>query len=132
MLRDAKGEDIISFIDDRIAEVMPQRIVIDPITILKNMLKGDDYRMFLFDLTNHLKNWEATTLLTGEVAPGEMYPSDVSYAVDGVILLTAREEDGARRKHIEVLKMRGTNHQTGIQPINIDSENGIMVLKSRF
>ncbi len=132
MLRNAKGEDIISFIDDKIAEVMPQRIVIDPVTIMQNMLKEEDYRMFLFDLTNHLKNWEATTLLTGEVGPGELYPSDISYAVDGVILLMMKEEDSARRKYIEVLKMRGTNHQTGMQPINIDSENGIMVLKSSF
>lgn len=131
MLRDASAHDILSFIDDKIAETMPQRIVIDPITVVGTMIK-EDYRIFLFDLTNRLKNWQAVTLLTGEVKPGELYPSEVAYAVDGVLLLMLSDEDDARRKYIEILKMRGTNHLTGRQSIDITSEDGIIVLKARF
>ncbi|MEE9150405.1 MAG: ATPase domain-containing protein, partial [Thermoplasmata archaeon] len=86
MIRDASAQDIISVIDDKIAEVMPQRVVIDPITVVGTMLRKG-YRTFLFDLVNRLKNWQATTILTGEVKPGEMYPPEIAYAVDGVILL---------------------------------------------
>ncbi|MFW5898765.1 MAG: RAD55 family ATPase [Candidatus Saliniplasma sp.] len=124
-------EDILDFIDDKIAEIMPQRIVIDPITVV-GMFFEEDYRSFLFELTNLLKNWQAVTVLTGEVNPGETYPPQITYAVDSVILLSMLEEESSRRKYLEVLKMRGTDHTTGKQPISITTEDGIIVLKSRF
>ena len=103
---------ILSFMEEKIAEVMPQRIVVDPISVLGDKL-FDDYRIFLYHLTTSLKNWQATTLLTGEVGPGEPYPIEVSYIVDGVILLTYEFIKEGRQKFLEVLKMRGTNHVTG-------------------
>lgn len=45
--------------------------------------------------------------------PGEMYPVEISYSVDGVILLMLSDELDACRKYIEVLNMRGTDHLTG-------------------
>jgi circadian clock protein KaiC len=131
MIRDKKPSELMSIIEEKIAEVVPQRIVIDPITVIGGMMKGD-YRQFLFDLSNRLKNWNATTLVTGEVNPGELYPTEISYAVDGIILLMLSEEMGARRKYLEVLKMRGTNHQTGKQSIDISRKEGMVVLKARF
>lgn len=131
MLRDCTGQELLDFIDQKVAEVMPQRIVIDPITVVSSMLK-DDYRVFAFDLTTRLKNWQATTMLTGEVKPGELYPAEMSYAVDGVILLLVTDDLDARRKYIEVLKMRGTNHLTGRQSIDINRKDGIIVLKAKF
>jgi len=131
MLRNSTGQQVLDFIDQKVAEVMPQRIVIDPITVVGTMMK-DDYRVFAFDLTTRLKNWQATTLLTGEVRPGELYPPELSYAVDGVILLMLSDEGDARRKYIEVLKLRGTNHVTGRQSVDITRKEGIIVLKARF
>ena len=130
-LRKRSSAEILELIDRKVAEVMPQRIVIDPITVVGSMMK-DDYRVFAFDLTNRLKNWQATTLLTGEVHPGELYPAEISYAVDGVILLMLSDEGDARRKYIEVLKMRGTNHLTGKQSVDITKKDGVIVLKARF
>jgi len=130
-LRKHSGSEILDLIDTKIAEVMPTRIVIDPITVVGTMMK-DDYRIFAFDLTTRLKNWQAVTLLTGEVRPGEMYPAEISYAVDGVILLMLSDEGDARRKYIEVLKMRGTNHLTGKQSVDITRKDGVIVLKARF
>jgi circadian clock protein KaiC len=131
LLRDCTRDQLLDYIDNKVAEVMPQRIVIDPITVVGTMLK-DDYRLFAFELTTRLKNWQATTLLTGEVKPGEMYPAEMSYAVDGVILLMLSDEGDARRKYIEVLKMRGTNHLTGKQSVDITRKEGVVVLKARF
>jgi circadian clock protein KaiC len=131
LLMHPDSDEILNRIEEKIAEVMPQRIVIDPITVVGGMLK-DGYRSFLFDLTNRLKNWNATTLVTGEVRPDELYPPEISYAVDGIVLLILSEEAGARRKYLEVLKMRGTNHITGRQSIDITRTDGIMVLKARF
>ena len=131
LMREVNTNQLLTAMEEKIGEVMPQRIVIDPITVVGGMLKGD-YRLFLFDLFNRLKNWNATTLVTGEVNPGEVYPPEVSYAVDGIILLQLSEETGARRKYLEVLKMRGTNHLTGRQSIDITRSEGIVVLKARF
>ncbi len=130
-LRKRPGSEILDLIDNKIAEVMPTRVVIDPITVVGTMMK-DDYRLFAFDLTTRLKNWQAVTLLTGEVHPGEIYPAEISYAVDGVILLMLSDEGDARRKYIEVLKMRGTNHLTGKQSVDITRKDGVVVLKARF
>lgn len=130
-LVDPDSEKLLSKIEDKIAEVMPQRIVIDPITVVGGLLR-ENYRTFLFELTNRLKNWNATTLLTGEVKPDELYPPEISYAVDGIILLMFSEEGGARRKYLEVLKMRGTHHVTGRQSIDITRTDGVVVLKARF
>lgn len=131
MIRDASAQDLLTTIDEKIAEVMPQRVVIDPITVVGTMLRKG-YRTFLFDLVNRLKNWQATTILTGEVKPGEMYPPEIAYAVDGVILLMMSEESDARRKYLEVLKMRGTDHLTGKQSIDITTEDGIVILSAKF
>ncbi len=124
-------DEILSYINEKIAETMPQRIVIDPVTIIGNIVR-DNYRKFLFDLTNSLKSWQAVTLLTGEVKPGEMYPVEVSYAADSVILLSLKAEGNARRKYLEVLKMRGTDHRTGAYPVSITREDGFVVLRARF
>ncbi len=124
-------DEVIEYINDKIAETMPQRIVIDPVTVIGNIVKGN-YRKFLFDLTNSLKNWQAVTVLTGEVSPGEMYPVEVSYAADSVILLSLKAEGNARRKYLEILKMRGTDHRTGAYPVSITREDGFVVLRTRF
>jgi len=130
-LRDHDSGELLEHFDEQIAKVMPQRIVIDPITVVGTLFQAD-YRAFLYDLTTRLKNWQSTTILTGEIPPTQLYPSEVSYAVDGVILLILTEEDEARRKYIEVLKMRGTNHITGKQSIDISKKEGVVVLKARF
>lgn len=131
VMREMSPAKLLDSMEERIAEIMPQRIVIDPVTVVGSMLKGD-YRTFLFDMANRLKNWNATTVLTGEVNPGELYPPEIAYAVDGIVLLMLSEEAGSRRKYLEVLKMRGTNHLTGRQSIDITRSEGIVVLKARF
>jgi len=103
---------VLEYIEEQIVEVMPQRIVIDPVTVIGNRLTKD-YRLFLYDLTVRLKNWQATTVLTGETLPREPYPIEISYIVDAVILLSYGIVNDARMKYIELLKMRGTNHSTG-------------------
>jgi circadian clock protein KaiC len=116
---------VLEYMEEQIIETMPQRIVIDPVTVIGTHLTKD-YRLFLYDLTVRLKNWQATTLLTGEVRPNQTYPIEISYIVDGVILLTYELLNEARMKYIEILKMRGTNHSTGRHLAGI-SENGFSI-----
>jgi circadian clock protein KaiC len=116
---------LLEFIEDKIAEVMPQRIVIDPITVVDNLL-NINYREFVYDLSASLKNWQAVTILTGEVKPKEEYPFDIAYTADGVIILSNIEHEDGRRKYLEVLKMRGSDHVTGKHAVDL-SKNGFSV-----
>jgi circadian clock protein KaiC len=105
-------EEMLEFIDEKITEFMPQRIVIDPITVIGQFFTTN-YRSFLFNLSGRLKNWQCITLLTGESKQNEPYPLEVAYTADGVIILHFVEQDEERRRYIEVLKMRGTDNDTG-------------------
>jgi circadian clock protein KaiC len=126
-LRKERDPDkFLAYIDDQISEYMPQRIVIDPVSVIGGMIKTD-YRMFLYDLSTHLKNWRAISILTGEVMPSEPYPVEISYIVDSVILLSlGLTSEGTRRKYLEILKMRGTQHTTGQHLMDV-SKDGITV-----
>ncbi|MEW6069286.1 MAG: ATPase domain-containing protein [Candidatus Thermoplasmatota archaeon] len=120
------SQAIISAIEKEILATTPQRIVIDPITVVKDRL-GTDYRPFVFELCARLKNWQASTILTGEVMPEELYPIELAYTVDGIVLLTNVEEEGRRVRYLEILKMRGTEHLTGKYQFSI-SKDGITVV----
>lgn len=109
---------LLDFIEDKIAEIMPQRIVIDPITVVDHLLNLN-YREFLYDLSASLKNWQAVTILTGESKPNEDYPIDIAYTADGVIILSNIEYEDGRRKYLEILKMRGSDHTTGKHAVDL-------------
>jgi circadian clock protein KaiC len=125
LLKKSKNfDEVMTAIDDIIAEHLPQRIVVDPITVVQ---ARDDYREFLYELSVALKNWESVSVLTGEVVPTDPYPVEVAHVVDGIILLSTKEtEKGSRQRYLEVLKMRGTNHITGRHLATISS-NGLSV-----
>lgn len=130
-MRQSRPYEILSYIEERVHDINPDRIVIDPITVVGNPL-DTGYRQFLFDMTSDLKKWDAVSVVTGEVDPGQLYPTEVAYSVDGIILLLMDDGRDTRRKYLEVLKMRGTSHLTGRQSIDITSSDGIVVLKSKF
>ena len=48
------------------------------------------------------------------------------YMVDCILLLSYPIEENARRKYMEVLKMRGTKHLTGEQSVDIDKSGFIV------
>jgi circadian clock protein KaiC len=130
-MRESRPYEILSYIEERVNDINPDRIVIDPITVVGNP-SDTGYRQFLFDMTNNLKRWDAVSVVTGEVDPGQLYPPEVAYSVDGIVLLLMDEEKDIRRKYLEVLKMRGTNHVIGKHSIDITSSDGIVILKSQF
>jgi len=118
-------ERVLEVIEDEITEHLPQRIVIDPLNVISDMMGGMS-REFLYDLSVKLKNWQAVTLLTGEVLPPHSYPFELGYLVDGVIILTYTPIGEGRRRFLEVLKMRGTEHITGKHAMDI-SRNGCQI-----
>lgn len=122
-----KPEDILPQILSLVEAYSPRRLVIDPITPMVEALrrKGKE-REFLHDLFSYLKSFEANTLITAELHASDITRSIEGYMADGIILLSYPEQDGVRRKYLEVIKMRGTKHMTGRQLLDITPE-GIVV-----
>lgn len=102
----------------------PTRLVIDPVTPIREILerKGLNDREFMHNLFAYLKTLSCTTIITAEQNYNTIPMSLEGYMVDGVIVMSYPEEEGIRRKYIEVLKFRGTNHVTGRQLLDITSE----------
>ncbi|MEA2044946.1 MAG: ATPase domain-containing protein [Euryarchaeota archaeon] len=125
-LEKAKGmEEVLEAIESEIVTFKPKRIVIDPISVMEDLLK-DDYRRFLFRFATMTKNWQTATLVTGEAKPGSPYPLELAYIADGVIIIYNTEVGRLRRRSLEILKMRGTSHMTGKQAVDI-SKRGFLI-----
>ncbi len=125
---EVKDEDaeLLSKMKEMIVKVMPSRIVIDPINPLKAYMSN--YREFLFDLVDMLKNWGGTAIITSEIGNGY---EDEMYMADGIVELIMKHEGDVIRRYVRVLKMRGTNHSLSLHPLSID-ERGMAVLKANY
>ncbi len=121
-------ENFLGRLEEVVETYSPDRLVIDPITPIKDILarKNINDREFLHNLFAYLKTLSCTTIVTGEETYEDIPGSLEAYMVDGIIVMSYPEQEGVRRKYIEVLKMRGTNHITGRQLLDITTE-GITV-----
>ncbi len=108
-----------------LAEVKPQRLVIDPISFLNNLaVSSGDVHLTFQTMVRILRRAQVTTLCTSEIPEmvGEFKLSDsnLSYLVDTVILLRLAEIEGSIRKAIMVIKQRGSAHDRNLRELLID------------
>ncbi len=117
-------ENLMERLQHTVETYGPTRLVIDPITPIREILerKGINDREFMHNLFAYLKTLSCTTIITAEQNYSTIPSSLEGYMVDGVIVMSYPEEDGIRRKYIEVLKFRGTDHVTGRQLLDITSQ----------
>jgi circadian clock protein KaiC len=116
-------EKILDILKKNVEKYQPRRVVIDPITAIKNGLGGMlTYRRFLHDMMIYLKTQGCITLLTTEYSYSDIPRSVDAYMVDSLIVLSYMEMENARKKYLEVLKMRGTKHLTGKRSLIISDE----------
>lgn len=122
-----KPDEILPQIISLVEAYSPKRLVIDPITpMVEGLKRKGKEREFMHDLFAYLKSFEATTLITAELHAADITRSIEGYMADGIILLSYPEQDGVRRKFLEVIKMRGTRHHTGRHVMDITPE-GVVV-----
>ncbi|UCE92043.1 MAG: hypothetical protein JSV90_02565 [Methanobacteriota archaeon] len=115
--------DMLDIIKKKIEQFEPERIAIDPITPMTDLLQWrGETREFMHELFAYLKAFNSLVIITAEMSYDDISHSQESYMVDGVIVLSYPEEEKVRRKFLEVLKMRGTKHTTGRQLIDITDE----------
>ncbi len=111
------------------------RVVIDSITSFA-LLFDDDLkkREAALSLFNMLRKWDCTSLLTYEETPfrdEKVASKTLEFESDSIIILYFLREKGERKRFIEILKMRGTNHSQRIYSFEI-GKGGIKVNKKPY
>ncbi len=99
----------------RIAEylkaIRPGIIVIDSFKVFDDLAQSNaDLRRFAYGLAVNLMAWQTTTFLLGEFSPQDIATNPVFSIVDGLFVLSQRQESGEQQRFLQVVKMRGTDH----------------------
>ncbi|HIE34173.1 MAG TPA: hypothetical protein EYP86_03435 [Candidatus Altiarchaeales archaeon] len=118
---------VAELINKNVEKYRPKKLVIDPITSIRNALeKSISYRQLIYELMVFLKTQNCVSIFTTEGVYPDVTKSMDAYMVDGIIILSYKEVENARKKYLEVLKLRGTRHLTGRRSLVI-SEEGLRV-----
>jgi circadian clock protein KaiC len=131
LMEDGGREAVIG---EAIKEIHPSRIVIDSLSHLSMYVGEKDFRKEMYRLIMYLKTsglssmnlWEAPQLTGQSVSITDV---GASFLVDCVILLRFVEIQSSMRKAMNVVKMRGSNHDKRLREYEI-GEGGIHVMSA--
>lgn len=113
-----------------------KRIVVDPISLYStNIYNMNELRRELYSFVNYMKANDVSLLMTHEVPDVLTRVSKISdygieFIVDCIIMLQYVEMESEIRRSINILKMRGSDHDKAIRRYEI-TKRGFEVL-SRF
>ena len=119
-------------LETAVKKVNAKRVAIDSLgAIFSQFSDQATVRRELFRIASALKHMGVTALLTAE-RPNDYGPIarfDVEeFIADNVMVLRNVLEDENRRRTIEILKFRGTDHQKGEFPFTIVPSAGVVVI----
>ena len=123
-----KGHDeVLDFINKKISIIKPSRIVIDPLTVLGDLLKSfenrpvsdDERRGFYFDLFTSMKSWNTLVIITGEFILEDLRKSVVGYLADGIIYMSEDISGMRVERNLHIIKMRGQKYISGKHSMDI-------------
>jgi len=116
-------EEVAALLEEEITNNGVKRAVIDSATMIKlSFDKEIDYRQTLFEFLSLLRNLECTTLTTVESTTGrkdEMRFDIEHFVMDGILSLYNIDREGTRIRALEILKMRGTDHNRDLVPFKV-------------
>jgi len=129
----AKGlEEASKLMMQQVRAFQPAMVVIDSFKVFEDLADSrSEQRKFCYELAVQLMAWETTAILLGEYGPGDVATNPMFSIVDGMLMLTLREQSGEQQRFLQVLKMRGTDHSRDEFPFLI-SPAGIEVFASRM
>jgi len=117
-----RPHEILAFIEEKIKEIRPDRIVVDPVNPIVYTLEEKERRKFWFKFTGITKGRNTLTVLTGEFLPEEVQKQTISYLTDGVIVLGETMIENQTLNYLEIKKMRGTNIIKGKHVLQFSSD----------
>ncbi|WP_276250743.1 ATPase domain-containing protein [Haloarcula rara] len=123
---EVEATDIVSRISDAIESHEPDRVFIDPLTLLRHLTPDEyQFKRTAASLMSYLKERGVTTLFTTQ-STAEQSDEDLQYLADGSITMRRTE----RGRELEVEKFRGSGFHSGSHGIRIDAGRGITVFPS--
>ncbi len=115
---EVEGEPMVADVRERVHEVDPDRVVVDPATEFRYLTPDEhQFRTRILGLIDFLKDEETTVVLTSQAADS-MPDDDLQFLVDAVLNV---EEDPDRRT-VHVSKLRGSSARRGRHTLRIDGE----------
>lgn len=112
-------------VDLAVEKIKAKRIVIDSLTAFALLFKDELARMEAFlDLFKLIQKWECTALLISEEEQDieKHHASTIEFEVDGIVLLYNLRKDDVRKRALEILKLRGTQHSNKLFPMKITNK----------
>lgn len=111
ILRTKGLEETSLLVMEHVKKVKPAIVVIDSFKVFDDLSKSkEELRKFGYELAVHLMAWETTTFLLGEYGPDDIRTNPLFSIIDGMILMSQREQAGEQQRVIQIAKMRGTEH----------------------
>jgi circadian clock protein KaiC len=131
ILRTKGLEESSRLIMNHVKRVKPAMVVIDSFKVFDEIAKSsEERRKFGYELAVSLMAWEATTFLLGEYGPQDVSTNPLFSIIDGLVMVTQREQSGEQQRFIQIVKMRGTEHSRDEHAFVIRS-NGVEVFAPR-
>jgi circadian clock protein KaiC len=126
----APVEDHLMHMKQNIEDFHPDRVAIDSLTALQRISTLKTFREYLLGLTFYIKNNALLGLLTVAgvdlLSDHDAADLHVMTSSDTIITLSYVGLDGAMRRGISVLKMRGSNHAKDLHEYTI-SDSGLHI-----
>ena len=122
---------LISRIATAVSRVGAKRVVLDSISDLLTRIGNQPrVRAEVHRLVRSLEQLDVTAIVTAERDHDDTYAARVDveeFVADNILILRNTLEEGARRRSLEALKLRGTPHLTGEFPFAIRPGEGIVI-----
>jgi circadian clock protein KaiC len=120
----ASLEDHLLHLKAVMAEFRPDRVAIDSISALHRVATMKSFREYLLGLSFHIKASSLLGLMTatsGETSPGDLSDGlHMSTVADAIVIMEYVADRGHVGRAINVLKMRGSDHDKAVRAFTID------------
>lgn len=114
---DIRVEEHLLMMRDRIEALRAQRVAVDSLSVFLHKVSAAQIcREKTFQLASIVQNCQAVGFFATDIPYGEQRISRFGVeetVVDGIILLSSREEGLERQRYLEVYKLRNTAHLKG-------------------
>ncbi len=123
---------LLARIENAVTKAGAKRLSMDSLgAIFSQLTDTTIVRRELFSISYAIKKMLLTAVMTAERSAeyGEIARYGVEdFVADNVIILRNILEDEKRRRTIEILKYRGTNHKKGEYPFTISPDSGLVII----
>ena len=115
-----------------VKRVKPALVVLDSFKAFGDFVTtSGKYRNFSYEVVVRLMAWDCTVLLLGEFGEENIKVNPLFSVVDGLVIMKQMMVSGEQRRIIQVVKMRGTDHDREAHSFAIN-DKGVRIFTPSF